>query len=90
MPYFDPSEAPPPYNDLDDANREIRRLQKYVFEHNIRLAKIVEKAELTKRSLKGTIKALEAQIRALKGENEPEDPSVVPPRRPSSGGGWSL
>jgi hypothetical protein len=92
MPQFDPEFAPPPYSDLDEANKEIRRLQRAMFQANLKVANAIEKGELTKRSLVGTIKALEAQIRALKGEHEdPEDsPRRTSPRNRSGGGGWSL
>jgi hypothetical protein len=67
MPTFEPEFAPPPYTDLAEANKEIRRLQKAVFQERLQLAGKRERFELTKRSLMGTIRKLEAELQALKG-----------------------
>lgn len=64
---FDPEYAPPPYNDLDEANEEIRRLQKLIFLERTTLAKKVESFELTKRSLLGIIKKLNDEASELSG-----------------------
>lgn len=63
---FFPFKAPPPYSDLESANTEIRRLQKVVFEERQKWVKKLEKDELTRRSLTGTIRKLEAELKALK------------------------
>lgn len=67
MPAFEPEFAPPPYSNLAEANAEIRRLQRVVFQERLKLAAKYERFELTKRSLVGTIRKLEAELQALKG-----------------------
>jgi hypothetical protein len=91
MPDFDPEYAPAPYADLDSANAEIRRLQKAVFNERLKIAKQVEKQELTRRSLIGRIKQLERELRELKGDHEQADSNPATPRRtPGGSGGWTL
>lgn len=60
------SEALPPLpNDLQDAQLEIRRLQRQLIEQNRKMATIVEKREVDKRALVGQIKRLRLGLEAI-------------------------
>lgn len=58
---------PPDFNDLEAANEEIKKLRRQLFTANSKWVSVVEKAELTKRSLTGTIRSLQNQLTLLKG-----------------------
>lgn len=64
---FDPERLPPPHTDLDAANAELVKLRKIMLQERLRWANAVEKGELTKRSLTGTIRSLQNQLKLLKG-----------------------
>lgn len=66
MPYVSVDrESPMPAN-LEDAIKELRYWRREVFKTRERLANKVEKSEVDQRALRGTIKALNAEIKELK------------------------